>query len=76
MAKTAILLHLDPQMLEELNQLAGLINIPRSELIRRCLSRDLQFVRNVEVAGLKSVVESSSREYGRFLESAGKTINK
>ena len=74
MTKTAILVHLEPQMLDELNQLAGIINIPRSELIRRCLFRDLQFVRNVEVSGLKSLVESTSRQYGRFLEHAGKVV--
>ncbi len=74
MTKTAILVHLDPPMLDELNHLSGLIKIPRSELIRRCLSRDLKFVRNVEVSGLKSLIDDTSRQYVKLMERSRKEL--
>ena len=74
MTKTAILVHLDPTMLDELNHLSTLIKIPRSELIRRCLARDLKFVRNVEVSGLKSLIDDTSRQYVKLMERSRKEL--
>jgi metal-responsive CopG/Arc/MetJ family transcriptional regulator len=62
-----ILLHLPEDMVVELNTISKELGIARAELIRRCLRRDLAFVKAVELRGVKELSASFSRQYREYM---------
>lgn len=58
-----ILIHLPYEILSELNDVSGEMGIARAELIRRCLKRDLSFVRAVEFRHLQGLRRQFSDQY-------------
>lgn len=65
-SKKAILLHLPIAMVEQLDAVTEVMRMNRSDVIRRSLARDLEFINSVE---LKQRVESElelNRLYNRW----------
>lgn len=60
-----ILLHLPPEMLGQLNEISYQLGIARAELIRRCLQRDLSFVKSVELRELEGLKRHCSDQYDK-----------
>jgi hypothetical protein len=54
-------------MVAELNALSKQLGIARAELIRRCLRRDLSFVKAAELRGMKELSASLSRQYREYM---------
>ena len=64
----AVILNIPFQLLDRLNHAARGLSLSRSELIRRSLSRDLDFVLQQEVPRLSKAREEASYDYARWLE--------
>ena len=58
-----ILIHLPSDLVCQLNDVSSEMGIARAELIRRCLIRDLSFVRDVELRQLEGLRRKSSDQY-------------
>jgi hypothetical protein len=69
--KIAILVHMDFRLLKDLNEASSVLGMPRAELIRRCLRRDIKFVREVEIETLIASQQLSSGAYGNYVQSTG-----
>ena len=69
--KIAVLVHMDVMLLEDLNDASTVLGMPRAELIRRCLRRDMKFVREVEIEKWIASQKSSSKAYGNYVENTG-----
>jgi hypothetical protein len=63
-----ILLNVPLGLLQRLNQASAAMRISRSALIRRCLSRDLEFVLRCELSHLAEANEQSALDYFRWVE--------
>jgi hypothetical protein len=69
--KIAILVHMDSRLLKDLNEASSVLGMPRAELIRRCLRRDIKFVREVEIETLIASQQLSSGAYSNYVQSTG-----
>ena len=63
-----ILLNVPLGLLQRLNEASAAMRISRSELIRRSLSRDLEFVIRYEISRLAKATEESASDYFRWVK--------
>jgi hypothetical protein len=63
----AILLNVPLGLLEGLNEASAAMSISRTELIRRCLSRDLKFVFRFELSHLADANSATAQDYFRWV---------
>ena len=62
-----ILLSLNPSMVSQLDQAAHALNLCRSDIIRRSLARDLEFVLTHEVARAQQHQQGTASSYQEWL---------
>lgn len=64
---SAILLNVPIELLKRLTKAAAAMEISRSELIRRALRRDVEFVLREEIPCLLASKEKTMADYSRWL---------
>ena len=63
-----ILLNVSLGLLQRLNEASAAMCINRSALIRRSLSRDLDFILRYEISHRAKGNEATARDYGRWVK--------
>ena len=61
-----ILINMPLYLLESLDNAAAQMNLCRSEMLRRCLRRDLTFIANRELPHLNEAKQSTIRDYAHW----------
>lgn len=68
----AVLLHLSPSLLNSLDQAAEALGMTRSAVIRRSLSRDLQFILNQEAVRTAAFNRAKDEDYAQWASKEGR----
>ena len=63
-----ILLNVPLGLLQRLNEASAAMSLNRSALIRRSLSRDLDFILRYEISRRAKGNEATARDYGRWVK--------
>jgi metal-responsive CopG/Arc/MetJ family transcriptional regulator len=63
----AILINVPVDLLQRLNEASAALTLSRSELIRRALTRDIEFVFEHEIPGVSKAKEANTAEYGKWV---------
>jgi hypothetical protein len=66
----AVLLNVPVELLKRLNEASSVMKISRSELIRRVLTRELEFVFGCEIARVSKSKEEATTDYIRWIREA------